>query len=390
MSAPPTEVPSWTRSVWFKWSWLLVVAVIVAQSLNIHWRAMPTTASGYFARGRADYLSAAYESAAENFSKAIARDPMDADAYIYRGESYANQQQFGKALPDIDKALQLRPDYEKAHAADADVKAMLWNAEGAVAAYSRALELDPDYTRVFLRRGMGWYDLQQWREAAGDLRQGATRLLSDSQITAQLLLWVARARAGDASGATDELLGVMQLGRIRGDRFWAAAQFLTGQITEPAYLAAVAKLPDEEVEAEKAEAYFLAGAKRLAFGDRAAGLTLMRNVLATEAETSYAYDRARVELESLLVGFHPMATAQIDAGLVIASVPPGGPAEAAGLRPGFTLTAIDGVPAAQESFLEFLGAAEPGSTVQLQLKDGAGANVTLPLTLTPGLSAPTK
>jgi len=315
---------------------------------------------------------------------------MDADAYIYRGESYANQQQFGKALPDIDKALQLRPDYEKAHAADADVKAMLWNAEGAVAAYSRALELDPDYTRVFLRRGMGWYDLQQWREAAGDLRQGATRLLSDSQITAQLLLWVARARAGDASGATDELLGVMQLGRIRGDRFWAAAQFLTGQITEPAYLAAVAKLPDEEVEAEKAEAYFLAGAKRLAFGDRAAGLTLMRNVLATEAETSYAYDRARVELESLLVGFHPMATAQIDAGLVIASVPPGGPAEAAGLRPGFTLTAIDGVPAAQESFLEFLGAAEPGSTVQLQLKDGAGANVTLPLTLTPGLSAPTK
>jgi tetratricopeptide (TPR) repeat protein len=390
MSAPQPDVPFWTRSAWIKWSWLLVVAVIVAQSLSIHWRAMPTSASGYFARGRADFLAAQYERAALNFSKSIERDPDDADAYIYRGECYANQQQFGKALPDIDKALQLRPDYEKSHAADGDVKAMLWNAPGAMAAYSRALELDPDYTRCYLQRGMSAYDMQRWRDAEGDLRQGATRLLTDSQITSQLLLWVARARTGDASGATDELLAVMRVGRIRGDRFWAAAQFLTGQVTEPDYLAAVAKMPDDEVEALKAEAFFLAGGKRLAFGDRAAGLTLMRNAIATEAETSYAYERARAELATLLVGFHPMATAQMDAGLVIASVTPGGPAEAAGLRPGVTLAAIDGVPAAQESFVEFLASAEPGSTVELQLKDGAGAITNVPLTLTPGSSAPTK
>jgi S1-C subfamily serine protease len=116
----------------------------------------------------------------------------------------------------------------------------------------------------------------------------------------------------------------------------------------------------------------------------------MRRVLATEAESSYAYDRARAELETLLVGFHPMATGQADAGLPIAAVTPGGLAEAAGLQPGFTLTAIDGVPATQDSFVEFLASAAPGSTVTLQLKDGAGSSVTAPLTLRPGSSAPTR
>jgi len=390
MAAPQSGTPPWTLSTWVKWSWLFVVAFIVAQSLSYHWRVLPTSAAGYFARGRADFLNGEYESAVDNLTKSIERNATGADAFIYRGESYAALHEFDKALRDTDRALQLRPDYEKSHAAAGDVKALSWDTKGAREAYSRALELAPDCSRCYLKRGMASYDAQQWGDAAADFHQGAIRLLTDEQITAQLLLWLARARAGDASGATDELSDVMRVGRIRGDRFWAGAQFLTGQIAEPAYLAAVANLKEDEVEALKAEAFFLAGGRRLAFGDRAAGLTLMRNALAMEADTSYAYDRARVELETLLVGFHPMWTAKTDAGLAIASVTPGGPAEAAGVRPGLILTTIDGVTVGQESFLEFLASAEPESTVQLQLEDGAGASVTVPLTLTPGSSAPTR
>ena len=390
MAAPRSGTPSWTLSTWVKWSWLLVVAVVVAQSLSYHWRVLPTSAAGYFARGRADYLNAHFESAIDNLTKSIAHDPKGADAYMYRGEAYAKLYEYEKAEADIQKALQFEPDYPKSHAASADVKAARWDTNGAIEDFSHALELDPNYARCYLERGKLFYDRELWDKAADDFRLSATRLLTDKQVTAELLLWMARARAGDASGATVELSNVMRVGRIRGDRFWAGAQFLCGQITEPAYLAAVGNLKDEDLEALKAEAFFLAGGRRLAFGDRAGGLALMRQTLATDADSSYAYDRARVELATLLVGFNPMETGQAGAGLAIASVTPGGPAASAGIQPGWVLIAIDGAAADQESFLEFLAGVKPGSTVELQLKDGAGAEVTVPLTLTLGSSAPTR
>jgi hypothetical protein len=52
--------PSWTRSPWAKWSWLLVLIVVIAQSLDYHWRALPTSAAGYYARGRSDYMLRRY------------------------------------------------------------------------------------------------------------------------------------------------------------------------------------------------------------------------------------------------------------------------------------------------------------------------------------------
>ncbi len=390
MAAPQSGTRSWTQSTWVKWSWLLIVGLTVAQSLTFHWRVLPTGAAGHFARGRADYLNGEYVSAVSNFSDSIERNPTDARALVYRGQSYAELREFGKALADIDRAIQLRPEEDTAHAARGDLLALCWDTKGALAGYSRALELDPGYARCYLERGKLSYDLERFSSAAADFSQGATRLLTDKQVTAELLLWMARARTGEAFGATSQLLDVLRVGRIRGDRFWAGAQFLTGQITESAYLAALANMKNDDPSALMAEAYFLAGGKRLAFGDRSGGLDLMQDALATEARSSYAYDRARVELETLLVGFHPMWTVRAGAGLEIASVTPDGPAEAAGLRPGFILASIAGAAADQESFVEFLAAAEPGGTVELELKDGAGANVSLTLTLTPGSSAPTR
>jgi tetratricopeptide (TPR) repeat protein len=388
MADKQPDIPSWTRSPWVKWSWLLVLAAIVAQSLDFQWRVLPTNATGYYVRGRADYILRHYDSAVDNLTKSIEREPDDTESYLLRGKAYARLQDLGKAMPDLRRALTLAPNYGRAHAAFADGRATAWDAAGAIEAYSRAIALDPTSARYALERGKLLFDTGRLDDAAADLRRAATALLGDDQVTAYLLLWVARARAGEAFGASAELSDVMAAGRVRGDRFRTNARFLCGQLAEPALLADLeAKDADDELQAEK---FFLAGEKRLAFGDEHEGLTLMRNVLRTGAETSYAYDRARVELENMLLGLHPMRLEDADHRLVVGSVTPGGPAEASGFKPGAVLAMIGGVEAGREAFLHVLETAEPGSALTLQVVDGAGARADVSLRLTPDSSAPTR
>jgi tetratricopeptide (TPR) repeat protein len=277
-----------------------VLSAVVAQTLNYQCRWLPTSAAGYFARGMVDYEKGDYEDAVGNFSKSIERAPQDAESYIVRGEAYAKLHDFGKAMPDLEKAVELRPGYAKAHAAYGDGKAEAGNAEGAIAEYSTALAADPNYGRCFRERGKLLYDAGKWDDAAADLRRGANLLIGDGQITAQLLLWVARAHAGEAAGATNELAAVLKEGRIRGDRFRMGARFLCGELAESPFLAAADKLKGDANDERRAEAFFLAGAKRLVFGDRQGALPLLQKAVETEADTSYAYDRARLELARLL------------------------------------------------------------------------------------------
>lgn len=387
MNDAPISVPSWTRSPWVKWSWLIVVGLIIAQSLDYHWRRLPTTAAGYFARGRADYLLGEYESAIANFARSIELDPEDAESYIWRGEAHAKLRDFDRAMPDLATALRLRPDYAKAHAAMADGKAAAWDTEGAIAEYTIAIARDPIYGRCYFQRGQMFYDAGRFGEAAEDLRRAASLLVADNQIGAYLLLWLARARSGDVTGAASELSHVLDLGIIKQSRFWNAGHFLCGDVSEAAYLKTVAGTDDDGLDDARVEAYFLAGQKRLALGDAAGAFALLRTALRTEVESSYAYERARVALSGQLVGFQ---ASRREDGLAVASVEAGGPAEAAGIKPGSTVATIEGKPADQETFIALLCNAAPGSTVALELVDVTGSRRSVALPVRPGASAPTR
>ena len=389
MSADPIESKPWIRSRWFTWSWLLVLALVVLQSLNYHWRLLPTTASGYFARGRTDYIGGDYERAIENLTKSIERDSLSAEAYIWRGEAHAKLHEYDRAKPDLEKALEVAPGYAKSHAAMADYLAAVWDRDAAIKEFTVAIDYDPTYARCYLERAQLQLDTERWDDAADDLRKGTGLLVEDRQATAYLLLWIARARGGDALGATAELKVAVSK-RLDVHRFWAGARFLAGETAEPAFVAEMTADKAGDEEELRAEAAFLAGEKRLAFGDRAGGLALLRDVIRSGFEESYAYDRARVELARSLVGFQPM---RLDDGtLAIVSVTPGGPAAAAGIEPGWRLAAIDDQPGNREAFLELLAKAEPGVTVQVQVvaADGSRRVVPLAVALTPETSAPTR
>ncbi len=394
-----TGYPPWVRSPWFTWSWLLVLAAAVLLSLDYHWRQMPTDARGYFARGRADFLLGEFESAAENFSKSIALDPEDAESYIWRGESYVRLGDFARGTPDLEKALAMKPAYAKSHAGIADEKAAQWDTEGAIREFGRAIELDANYGRCYLERGKLFYDQERWDDAARDLRQASRLVVSDNDATARFLLWSARARAGEAAGATDELCEAVGRRRILGDRFSATGRFLCDRWDEKSYFAAVAANTEGDPVTLKAEALFLAGVKRLAFGDQAGGLAMMRQTLSTDADSSYAYGRARVELERQVLGVRAMRLGDAarkqfalgpDAGLAIAAVVPGGPGDAAGLKPASIVAAINGEEASQDNWITMLESATPRSDVRLQLIDGDGSRRDVSLSLRPETFAPTR
>jgi tetratricopeptide (TPR) repeat protein len=390
MSPPQIEPRSWIASPWVKWSWLVVLAVIIGQNLDYHWRFLPTTTEGYSARGRADYNSNEFERSIRNFTKVIDRKPNEAEAYIWRGAGYAKLHDIVHAMPDLQRAIALRPDYTKAWAAYGDGLAAAWDPARAIDAYSKVLAKDPNYFRCYLERARCYYDCGMWDEARADLDMSVKALRDGAKISAILLRWPARAHKGDAYGGSVELEALMKEGVVRGDRFWMSAQFLTGQATESEYLAAMPKIKGTDEEAMTAEANYLAGVKRLVFGDPEGAVALMRNTLRTEADSSYAHDRARVELETLLLGFHPIAVAQPDAGMTVGSVVPGSAAEAAGIRTGSTLEAIDGTPATQHAVLELLANGKLGSTVELAMIVDGGRRGIVPLPFRLAPSEPTR
>lgn len=391
MGADRIEPKSWARSTWFTWSWLLVLAFVVVQTLTVQCRILPTTGSGYFARGRADYLDGEYAKAITSFSQSIDKDPKDAEGYIWRGESYRMLHEFDKAKPDLLKALELAPNYAKSHAGLGDYLAATWDRDGAIKEFTAAIERDSSYGRAYFERGQLHFDAGRWDDAAADLRKASTLLDEDQQGLAQAFLWLSRVRGGDAAGAAAELADAAKTHAVTVHWFPAAVAFLTGDKPEPDFFKEIGR--DTESDADdtlRVEAYFLAGEKRLALGDRAGALGLLREVIRSGDDEAYAHDRARVELQKSFLGFEPAR--HDDGSLTIVSVIPGGAAEAAGIKPGSTLAAIDGEAANPDVFLELLAKLNPGLTAELKVvgADGVERVVPLEVPVTLETSAPTK
>jgi tetratricopeptide (TPR) repeat protein len=385
-----TEAQSAARIVtrpWVKWSWLVILIVVVGVSLDYHCRRLPTTASGYFARGRADYLQGEYENAIGNFTRSIELSPQDAEGYIWRGEAHAKLQEFEQSRSDLARALTLRPDYAKSHAAMADGRAAEWDVSGAIEEFTRAIELDPEYGRCYLERGKMHLDSKRFGEAVTDLRRAAELTINDFRITAQLLLWAARARGGDRAGANAEIKAIVPFGMMKQGRFINAVRFSTDDLDEFEYLGGNLSASSDADDAIRAEALYLAAEKRVLAGDNAGAMGLFRKALQTESDSS-GYERARVELSDMLLGLQVRRGE--DTGLVVTTVRPGGPADAAGLKSGATIATIGGAAADQDAFVAVLGNVEPGSTLSLQTIDASGAMTSVTLGVRLDSYAPTK
>jgi tetratricopeptide (TPR) repeat protein len=123
------------------------------------------TAQDYFAQGDYDYEQGDCDKAIANYTRALEIDPKLAEAYNNRAYVYMVKKDYASALSDLDRALQLRPDYVNALMSRADIYNYYYaiDYERAVANYNQVLKVDPkamEYTSVcghrLLALNHGW------------------------------------------------------------------------------------------------------------------------------------------------------------------------------------------------------------------------------------------
>jgi len=78
-----------------------------------------------------------------------------AEFYLRRGEQFASAHQYDRAIADYTQAIQLKPDYAEAYN-DRGFAFYLIGKGNAIADYTRAIELRPAYPRAYNNRGVAY------------------------------------------------------------------------------------------------------------------------------------------------------------------------------------------------------------------------------------------
>jgi tetratricopeptide (TPR) repeat protein len=101
------------------------------------------TAADYLAQGDYDYERGDCAQAIAAYTRAIALDPDFAEAYNNRAYTYMRQKNYAAALPDLDRAVELRPTYVNALMNRGDIYNYYYriDRQRAIADYDRVIEL---------------------------------------------------------------------------------------------------------------------------------------------------------------------------------------------------------------------------------------------------------
>ena len=121
------------------------------------------TANDYFMRGNYEYDVGNCDEAISDYTRSIALDPSNPQAYNNRAYTYMRQQDYADALVDLDEAIRLKPDYVQALMNRGDIYNYYFNIDRnrAVADYEKIISLGGSTQtsvcgHLFLARHNGW------------------------------------------------------------------------------------------------------------------------------------------------------------------------------------------------------------------------------------------
>ena len=118
------------------------------------------------------------------FAKAIEATPKNPDIFHDRGVCLFHMQRFEEALVDMDRSVELQPDYGYRYASRAYIRGAVKDLHGAIADYKKAVELDPEDAISYNNLGLLQEQLGYKQEAKDHykLADELAKMLEDSQV----------------------------------------------------------------------------------------------------------------------------------------------------------------------------------------------------------------
>ena len=123
-----------------------------------------------------------FDKAIEHYTEAITANPGDHTIYGNRSASYHNLKRYAEALADAEKCIQIKPDWSKGFQRKAMALHGQGDVDGAMTAYSKGLELDPNNAQI--RQGMA--NIQQEMQAQMGGMGGMGNMFGGPQAEAKL------------------------------------------------------------------------------------------------------------------------------------------------------------------------------------------------------------
>ena len=227
-----------------------------------------------------------------------------ASAYSQRGVLEQKNGDLDGALADYNKAIGIKPDFTEVYFVRGQVEHSKNDLDGALTDYNKVIEMNPRLVGAYFSRGILNYNLHKFSDALADLSKSCAMDLGvQHQDYSHFYVWLIRARLGEKDAATKELQSYLDNRKTGTSDDWPSkvANFLTGQLTEPDFFKTSENADKQTDGGQHCEAYFYAGSKRLAGGDKTTATDYFEKCLATGCKGFTEYTSAAAELKNLKI-----------------------------------------------------------------------------------------
>jgi len=171
----------------------------------------PKTAADYMTAAKRNAKEGRFEQAAKLCSQAIKLEPT-AEAYCLRCEIWLAMDESELAGGDVDEALEIDPDYARAHMLDGKWYHAYGDEEDAQTSFSEAIRRDPEAAEYRFERASFRYATEDYEGAMSDVRRIArlSRVSDRHRLMLTRLKGKCEFHLGDVENAATDLVDVLE------------------------------------------------------------------------------------------------------------------------------------------------------------------------------------
>ncbi|HEY9048802.1 MAG TPA: tetratricopeptide repeat protein [Ohtaekwangia sp.] len=188
---------------------ILVVCLILCSGIT----AVAQTAKDYTQKGRELYERNEFMESLLNVNKAIEMDPNYAVAYYLRGNIKDRFDDRHGAMKDYNTALEKNPKFADAFFARGNVKMKLQDYYGAISDFSSAISINENYIEAYFNRGKAKQFLQAYEDAINDCSKIIQ--INPKNVDAYYMRGILRIDFGDVKNGCLDLSKAGELGDLK-------------------------------------------------------------------------------------------------------------------------------------------------------------------------------